>query len=354
MIGNRAFWLGIFISAVLLAVFLLVFTDLRTLGEVLKSANYIYVIPATILYFFAVQFRTMRWGYLLSPLMGKSRRSLFKVVVVGYMANNLIPVRIGELVRSYYLARREKVSTAGALGTVAVERAADVITLFVFLAISFYFLPITGVIKDLVDVIPGGYTVLITVSLAPVIGLAIVISLLMVVSKDKAMYFIGWGIRVFPASVRSKLTGLIENLIDGFTVINSFKALGVTLVYSLPVWILEGSMYYLIAMGFDLRPYFDSHLEFIAAILMFTSIANLAGVLPSSAGSWGPFDFFGAAALIALGLPGTIASGFALTVHVVLWVPVTVMGIGILIMEGTSLSRLVNGLRNEPDSGNKS
>ena len=104
-------------------------------------------------------------------------------------------------------------------------------------------------------------------------------------------------------------------------------------------------MYYLIALGFDLRPVFDSQLEFIAVILVFTSAANLAGVLPSTAGGWGPFDFFGALALIDLDVEQEVAAAFALTVHVALWLPPTVLGVSLLIADGRSLSGLMRGAK---------
>jgi len=110
-----------------------------------------------------------------------------------------------------------------------------------------------------------------------------------------------------------------------------------------PVWTSEAVVYYLIAIGFDLRPIFDSQIEFIAAILVFTAAANLAGVLPSTAGGWGPFDFFGAAALIALGVGQEVASAYALAVHVVVWVPPTVVGALLLVLDGNSLSDLMKG-----------
>ena len=115
-------------------------------------------------------------------------------------------------------------------------------------------------------------------------------------------------------------------------------------------------MYYLIALGFDLRPVFDSQIEFIAAIMVFTSAANLAGVLPSTAGSWGPFDFFGAAALVALGVGQDVAAAFALTVHVALWLPPTVLGALLLILDGNSLSGLMKGAKDsdQPIAGESS
>ena len=68
----------------------------------------------------AVGFRTLRWRLLLSHLKSIPTTRLFPVVVVGYMANNLSPARRGELVRSYYLSRRERCSASAALATIAV------------------------------------------------------------------------------------------------------------------------------------------------------------------------------------------------------------------------------------------
>ena len=102
-------------------------------------------------------------------------------------------------------------------------------------------------------------------------------------------------------------------------------------------------MYGTIALGFDLDSMFDGNLEFVAVILVFTAAANLAGIFPSSAGSWGPFDFFGALALVALGVSEGLASGYALTVHVALWVPPTLLGAVFLLLDGSSLARLYGG-----------
>ena len=112
---QRAFWLGLAGSAGFLAIFLVFFVDTSTIGDVLRNANYAYVAPSLFFYFIALYLRAHRWRFLLRSILGESRRPIFPVVVVGYMANNLIPVRIGEVVRSYYLSLRENISTAGAL-----------------------------------------------------------------------------------------------------------------------------------------------------------------------------------------------------------------------------------------------
>jgi uncharacterized protein (TIRG00374 family) len=347
LIGQRGFWLGFAGSVVFLAVFIFLFVDFDTIGDVLRNANYAYVAPSLIFYFIAVQARSMRWRYLLRPLIGKARRPIYPVVVVGYMANNLIPVRIGELLRSYYLSLREPVSAAGAFGTVAVERASDVLALLFFLAVAWAFLPATGAFGDFVDEVPGGTPVLAAVALLPFLGVLAAVVVITVVSRETILRYVARILSPLPEKLHSRAMGLSASLLEGLTVVNSPKSLAVVFLYSLPVWALEAAMYYLIAMGFDLRSEFGSEVELIAVLLVFTAAANLAGVLPSSAGSWGPFDFFGAAALIALGVPNSVATGFALTVHVALWVPVTVLGAILLLLDGSSLRKLMDGLKRD-------
>ena len=156
--GNRAFWFGAVGSAAFLTVFIVLFVDFDTIGEVLGEANYAFIAPSLVFYFIAVWFRAGRWKFLLRPLIGKPKRSIYAVVVVGYMANNLIPVRIGEIVRSYYLSLREACSAPAAFGTVAVERATDVLTLLFFLAAA-GLMGTIGVERAVGDIslsVPGG------------------------------------------------------------------------------------------------------------------------------------------------------------------------------------------------------
>jgi len=129
------FWLALAVS-VLFLLFLVYQVDLGEIRSALGDANYLFVVPAVALYFVAVYFRAVRWRFLLSPLRLIPVRRLYPVIVIGYMANNVLPARLGELVRSYYLARREQFNTSSALATVAVERVYDGVTLLAFAAFA--------------------------------------------------------------------------------------------------------------------------------------------------------------------------------------------------------------------------
>ena len=345
--GNKAFWLGAIGSAAFLAVFVWLFVDFGTIGDVLTEANYVYIIPSLAFYFVAVWFRSARWKFLLRPLIGAPQKSIYSVVVVGYMANNLIPVRIGEVVRSYYLSLRESCSAPAAFGTVAVERATDVIALLFFLAAAGLMgtVGVERAVGDISSEIPGGAAVLATVALLPFLAVLGVVVVISTASSATVLRWIDRFMFMFGRGLRDRLLGIAGRLLEGLTVVSSPLNLAKAFAWSLPVWASEAAMYYLIAIGFDLRPIFDSQVEFMAAIFVFTAAANLAGVLPSTAGSWGPFDFFGAAALVALGVGQEVAAAYALTVHVVLWVPPTVVGAVLLILDGNSLSNLMKSAK---------
>ena len=101
MISTKRFWIGLAISVLLLALFL-VTVDLAGMVDSLAKADYLFLVPGIALYLVAVFFRSLRWQVMLRHLRPIKVGRLFPVVVVGYMANNLLPMRLGELVRSYF------------------------------------------------------------------------------------------------------------------------------------------------------------------------------------------------------------------------------------------------------------
>ena len=144
------FWLAIGASLLFLGLFFARIDPGETWAK-LGEANYLLVPPAIAVYFAAVYFRSLRWQYLLSPMKRLAVARLYPVVVVGYMANNLLPVRLGEVVRAYYLGEREKVSKVSSLATIAVERVFDGLTLLFLAAVVSLFLPLVGLLQGLAD-----------------------------------------------------------------------------------------------------------------------------------------------------------------------------------------------------------
>ena len=148
------FIFGLIVSITLMAIFF-VTLELDSLVNILKKVNYWMIIPSICSYLISVFFRSLRWKYLLIHLKDIKIYILYIVVVIGYMANSLLPMRIGELVRSYYLSNESNISKSSTLATILVERVLDAVTLLLFIGIGAMFVPMAGISK----IVPFGINI---------------------------------------------------------------------------------------------------------------------------------------------------------------------------------------------------
>ncbi|MEE8518536.1 MAG: lysylphosphatidylglycerol synthase transmembrane domain-containing protein, partial [Dehalococcoidia bacterium] len=143
MLGRRRVWFGVAVTGGFLAL-LFAQLDLSDMRDALAGANYVYLAPGVAVYFVSLYFRSYRWRFLLKPFVETRATQLYPVVLVGYMANNLLPLRLGELVRSYYLSTRVQARGSTALATIVIERVLDGLVLLFLLALAALFLPVSG------------------------------------------------------------------------------------------------------------------------------------------------------------------------------------------------------------------
>lgn len=256
------------------------------------------------------------------------------------MANNLLPVRLGEVVRSYYVGQREGVSKSAALATIVVERVFDGVTLLFFLVVVSIFLPVAGLVQDLARDIGVPWQLLVVGTTLPFV---LVLGFLTLVAYRPwlLLRWIGALTRRLPGRVGANVMGLAELFITGLGILRQPRRLAALFLLSLPVWLMEVAMYYVIGFSFDLPSPLGGVGAMAAAMLAVTATANLAVSLPSSQGGIGPFELFAAATLVVLGVQGEIAAAYAVALHVALLVPVTLLGLLFLWMERDSLVGLL-------------
>ena len=132
---NWKFWVGVLISAVFLY-FTLRGLQLAEFWQVVKSANYIWILPGIAVYFLGVWVRAWRWHYLLRPLKKISTNTMFPVVTIGYFGNNILPARAGEVLRAFVLRKREGVPVSASLATIIVERIFDGVVMLAFVFVN--------------------------------------------------------------------------------------------------------------------------------------------------------------------------------------------------------------------------
>ena len=347
MLLTRRFWLGLIVTLGLLFLFLwkvevdfsaieIQITPRLDWGDVwrrLQDANYAYFVPAVLLYFCALAVRCLRWRYLLLHLKSIPTRRLYPVVAIGYLANNILPIRLGELVRAHFLREKEEVNKASALATIAVERVFDGLTLLFFVVVIWPFLPWTDVLKtDTGDLNTLWIALSVLVALMFVAGFLVLF--LCATSPTLGRRLAGLPILVLPRGFRPKVESLIYLLIEGLGALRSPRKLAVITLLSAPVWLIEAAAYYVVALSFDLDQPFQ-------VILLVTATSNLATAIPSSIGGIGPFEVVAASTLIAFGVGVEAAAAYVFFVHIIaLWLPVNILGLLFLWKENLSLAQL--------------
>lgn len=320
MLKSKTFWLGVVISLGLLAV---VFygTDFATIGSVLRSANYLFLIPALILYFAGVALRAARWHFLLRSIKSITYTRLFQVTVIGYMANDLLPLRIGELVRAYVLGETEHISKTSTLVTIVLERIFDGVTMLILIGVASFFLPLQDYMR----------TLLLFGSLlfaAVVLGLFLAAGL-----RERFDHLIHRVLARLPEKWGAHGLRVIDSLFHGLSVLRNPADAVAALVFSIGAWSLEAGMYLVVAQGFDIRlPY--------PVFALATAIANLVTIIPSTPGYIGVFDAPVKSILAFFGVDHNLAASYTLLLHATLIVPVVLLGFFFTWRLGLSLGQL--------------
>ena len=300
------------------------------LGEVwtaVRGANYWWLIPGVAVYFVSVWFRAWRWGFLLRPSKTVSANRLFPVVVIGYMGNDILPFRLGEVLRAYVLWRKERINVGTTLTTAILERLFDGLTMVLFVLFGLLFVPLSAFLSRLV-----------TVASAVFVG-ALVVFLFLAARPDLLRRIAHVLIeRLVPARFRPPLLDLAEGVVVGLESLRSGRDVLVLFGITLCVWMLETAKYWLVSFAFA-----DLHLPYVAILLMGGAV-NLLTALPSLPGYIGTFEL-GIKILEGIGAPSSLAGSYILVLHAILLLPVTLLGLVFMGREGVQWADLGEAAR---------
>jgi uncharacterized protein (TIRG00374 family) len=329
MLKRWQFWVGLIISAVFL------YLTLRGLqvGEmwgVIKTANYWWLIPAVLVYFIAVWARAWRWHYLLRPIKKISTRTMFPIVCIGYMGNNIYPARAGELLRAYVLKKHEGVQISASLATIIVERIFDGVVMLGFVFIN---LPELAALTSESGFVGSIQTL--AVWGAAIFGIILLIFLFAAmfpkITESVSLWLIG---HILPEKWQEKASGIMLRFLTGLECLRSPKEALMVFLTSVVIWLLETSKYWLVMQAF---PFEVSYF----ALMLMNGIVNLATTLPSAPGYIGTFDAPGIALLRAYNVSQEVAAGYTLVLHAALWFPITILGAIFFAREGIRWDKAV-------------
>jgi len=291
------------------------------LWQAVKGANYWFIIPNVILGIFTMWMRAFRWKYMVRPIKKVGLGRLFSSVMIGFMANNVLPARLGEFVRAYSLGAKENISKSASFATIVVERLFDGFSILFILWATLLLFPFPDWVKK------AGNLFLVT-------NLAMLVLLVFLeVKTDSTLKFFQHILRFLPHKLRIKAEDILLKFISGLKVFRDTSSLIWILSWSIMIWVVTGISNYFVFLAFGLHPP-------IQASFILLVIVCLGVMLPAAPGFVGTFQFFSIVALARFGYDKSVALPFSIVLHACQYFPVTLLGLYYLKKEHLSLKTL--------------
>lgn len=274
--------------------------------SVLQTADYWWLVPATLSLAAAMWLKVIKWQMLLRPAGKASRTNLFYSMTIGYLVTDVLPGRLGELARVYSESRLDRLSLPAVLASVLVDRILDIVMLALLLAVTLPTVNLPEFVAQSGLVVGVG-------------GLGLLaIAVLLAYPFGRRLF-----LRLLAASPRFPGKPLVEEWADSLCIgLQGLRGVGTQLsiiLVTLAIWLLTGLMYYFGQFAFHIDA------PFWAAI-MILCLTNLGMIVPSSPGYIGVFHYLVVLGLGAYGVEREIALGFAIVMHLIGFLPVGILG----------------------------
>ncbi|MEW5801488.1 MAG: lysylphosphatidylglycerol synthase transmembrane domain-containing protein [bacterium] len=319
---KKKFLLGLAISALCLY---LVFRniDFIALHKSLTEVRYSYLVVVLILIFLFTLFRALRWKYLLSPVKKVRTADLFEITTIGYLANNVLPARIGEVVRALVLSKTEGVRGASSLATIVTERFFDVITLLFILALGSRYLPLpAGTRGNAITLVVSSF------------GVLLLFVFLMRYHQEWLFRLSYKLIAPFSRKAAERLQESIHDFGQGLLVLESKGHLLAIAFLSIVIALFTGGIYYFAALAFGITLTFSR-------LLLLISMIFLGVTIPSSPGFIGTFHYFCIKGLLLGGVKNKhLALSYAIVTHLIQYIPESLLGLLFLWKRGLSFREI--------------
>lgn len=255
--------------------------------------------------------RGVRWRWLFHPA-SPAPGPLVSATAIGYLANNLLPLRMGEVVRGYLAARSGGVSVWTALATLAVERVLDALTILAILA----------AVVLVVDVPLWLETAALTLLALDLLAMGLLIAL----ARQPGP--VGRRLERLPRVGRT-LAGGLAVFSTGLASLRAGPHLLPLLGWTVVLWVLNALAVWmaLLSASLALPP---------SAILAVLTFAGIGVALPSAPGYVGTLQFFTVQALAVYAVTGAEALSFSFLYHAASYVPLSLLGWACLVLQGLS------------------
>lgn len=331
---NRKIIIGILVS--LFFIFLFVKNiDFNKLYLALVHANYFYLIPSIIVLLISFYFRAWRWHTLLAGIKNIKTKDLMSPLIIGFMGNSVLPLRLGEFIRSYMLTRREKIPFSQGLATIIVERIFDSLGLIFMMVAVLLVFPVNLNLGASDSINPNQIKsagVILFIGSIFLLGVLVLIRLRVDIFNRIIHSILG---KRF-LHIAQKIQDIVSKFAEGLNVLGNWKRLLLSIFQTFLVWFTVAASVYFVMLAFNL-----GNLPIYSPIVIMVLTA-LGVSVPSTPGYVGPYHAACLYAVTALGGETNLASGFTIVLHLSQMLPVIIIGFYYLWKEDLSLKDLKN------------
>ncbi|MBC7963091.1 MAG: flippase-like domain-containing protein, partial [Steroidobacteraceae bacterium] len=287
---------------------------------------YRYIVLAVALTFVSYFLRAVRWRYLLISEKEIPLSSLYPATVIGYMANNLLPARLGEFVRAYILARREQLETPSVFASLVIDRLFDGFTVLVMLLITLFTVRLPPGMEDAALALKAGGAAMFLLYCGVLVFL-----FFLKLQTMRTLSLVRFLLKPFPERISEGAIPMLGSFIGGIRLSSRSRHIAAIIGSSILIWtfaVLPVDMT-LRSFGIDL-PITAS--MFIMVLLVF------AVMVPASPGFIGTYHYACFKGLSAFEIPEATALSIALIIHGTAFFPVIIAGFYHLWRDKISLS----------------
>lgn len=293
---------------------------LEGLGQALRQVRPSWLILAVGVSLLIQMFRAWRWQLELRPLVHVPFTRLWVIVSVAYMAINLLPARLGEIVRPWLLSRRENVTMSNVVGNLVVEKTMD------SLVIVFYILVGLLTTENLPVEVRRG-------ALVPAAAAAALVTIVMLLYWRGEAFIDRWVIRYLPAQLGGRVKRIAGAIVAGMQILPNPGLLLAVFLVSIALWFLPILSSYIMIRAFDLNAPFN------AALVVFIFI-GFGTALPQAPGMIGTYQYACILALALFGIGQTEALAYGLLLNAVQLATLVAQGLVALPFAGVDFSDL--------------
>lgn len=297
----------------------------------LRGARYIYLAPMLGFLFFGHWLRVLRWQRLLPSVISVRRTHLFSALLIGYMANTVMPAHLGEIVRAMIAGKRGAVPAAQIFSSIVIERVLDLTAFFVITGFGMFFFPFPDWI------IRGGYfTLLFTVIFAGLLFFIKIKAKHVPIRFEKIL-------QVLPGKLSDRVSTLASNFLVGFAGLKDKRSYFLVILESGLIWLTYGAIFWL---GFRMMRLEAFRLSWLSALVLLV-LTTIGVIVPNAPGYVGTYHKLCQLGLGLFGVPASTGMGFAIVLHAVNFLPVTIVGFFLMLLEGWSWRQIAAGTQTE-------